>query len=86
VKTRLAIAVAIGAFVSILSEILGTTFRNTLFQYLVLPGHIAIIAIFGAHASDDVAVRTFEIVGTLANIVVYSLVVFAFLTWLRKLR
>lgn len=81
-NTRLAIATAVGLTGSILLDILGSTFRNTLLQYLVLPGHIAIIAFFGAHGDDDIPIWQFMTVGSLANTVVYSLIAFVVLTCL----
>ncbi|QQO19333.1 hypothetical protein JJB98_05130 [Bradyrhizobium diazoefficiens] len=79
-NTRLAIATAVGLTGSILLDILGSTFRNTLLQYLVLPGHVAIIAIFGAHGHDDIPFWLFMTVGSLTNTAVYSLIAFVVLT------
>lgn len=80
-KTRIAIAVAIGAFVSILFDILDTALHSTLLQYLALPGHIAIISIWGAHGMDSSSERIALIVGRGVDTIVYSLIAFGVLKW-----
>lgn len=76
----MAIAVAVGVFLSIFPLLIPALDRTPV-RNIALPGHIAVIAIFGAHARDDLSNLTLMIVGTCANIIAYSLIAFVLLKW-----
>jgi hypothetical protein len=82
-KNRIAIAVAVGAFISILLLVANVTYPSTLLRYLSLPGHIAIISIWGAHGMDSGSERIALIVGMGVNVVAYGLIALAILKWFR---
>jgi hypothetical protein len=81
VKIRIAIAVAIGAFASILFHILDAALHSRFLQSLALPGHIAIISIWGAHGMDSRSETIALIAGMSINAIVYSLIAFGLLKW-----
>jgi hypothetical protein len=76
VKTRLAIAIAFGVGSTLIPLLLMDVVHSNLWGYLILPGHAAIILIFGAHAGPDGFEHIAMVVGLVANIVVYSLPAF----------
>jgi len=80
-KTRITIAVAVGALASILLDILDKPLHSPFLQYLALPGHIAIILIWGAHGMDRSSESVALIVGTGVNAIVYSLIIAGVLKW-----
>jgi uncharacterized membrane protein len=84
VKTSIAKAVAIGALFSILFDVLDMVLHSTLLQYLALPGHVAIISIWGAHGMDSGSERIALIAGMGINIIVYSLIAFGVLKWIGR--
>jgi hypothetical protein len=86
-KSRMTVAIAIGTFFSLLLVLLGFTVRDdTVLQYLGMPGHVAIVAIFGAHTGKDLSVTALMIIGTCANIVVYSFFIFLILKLFARIR
>jgi hypothetical protein len=84
VKIRIAIAIATGALISLLFYVFDAALHGTPIQFLVLPGHVAIVLIWGAHAMDPNSLPIAVMLGTAVNTTAYGLIAFGLLEWLRR--
>jgi hypothetical protein len=66
---------------SYFGRILDAALHSRFLQSLALPGHIAIISIWGAHGMDSRSETIALIAGMSINAIVYSLIAFGLLKW-----
>jgi hypothetical protein len=81
-KTRILIAIAVGAFISVLLALLGAA-TSMSWQYLMAPGIMAVMLIWGPHgpAPSDAIVLA---VVVSVNAIVYGLITFGLVNGFRK--
>ena len=82
-KTRMAIAIAAGALISVLLLLLGNATSSLPWAYLTAPGVMAIMLIWGPHGPVPSDAIAFAVVMSV-NAIVYGLIFFALLHRFRK--
>jgi hypothetical protein len=83
-RTRLAIAIAVGAGFTLLLLALDFAFPSVLWRYLAAPGHIAMIAVWGPHGPIEISEILVVGFGLLTNAIVYGLIAFGVLALLGR--
>jgi hypothetical protein len=81
-KSRIAIAISIGIIISVLLTALNIQLGDTPFTYLLFPGYIAIVLLWGPHGGA-VAELVSQAVMMGVNAIVYGLIIFGIFTKVR---
>jgi hypothetical protein len=81
-KSRIAIAISIGIIISVLFTALNLQLGDTHFTYLLFPGYIAIVLLWGPHGGA-VPELVSQVVMIGVNAVVYGLITFGIFTRIR---
>jgi hypothetical protein len=82
-KSRIAIAISMGIIISVLFTALNMQLGDTPFTYLLLPGYVAIVVLWGPHGGA-VPELVSQAVMISVNAVVYGLITFGILTRARS--